>query len=164
MIPMMIIISTILFLGIALLLLTFWMRKRIGIPMGNVIYSDSVKEPGTILTAKNIPLSGRPDFLLKTDGQVIPVELKRGKTPASPYPSHLAQLFAYCYLVKDNYAHRPEYGIIDYPENDFKLEFPKEAEENVEKLVREIVAKKQGTLNRANLSNICRSCRLEHLS
>jgi len=159
-----IIIFAILFIGIVLLLFTFWMRKRIGIPMGNVIYSDSIKEPGTILRAKNIPLSGKPDFLIKTKGQVIPVELKRGKTPASPYPSHLAQLFAYCYLVKDNFALRPEYGIIDYPENDFKLEFPKEAEANVEKLVREIVAKKRGTLNRANLTNICRNCRLAHIS
>lgn len=158
----MIVFLIILLLSLLLFVLSIWMRKRAGVPMGNVVYSDSQKMLGEILTAKNIPLRGKPDYLVKKGSQIIPVELKRGKTPQSPYPSHVAQLFAYCYLVKDNFNVRPDFGIVDYPDNDFKLEFPEGGEGEIEKLVGELLEKKKAPLSREGLHNLCRTCRQEH--
>jgi len=151
-------------LSLVLLVLSIWMRRKAGIPMGNVVYSDSQKIPGEILSAKDIPLRGKPDYLVKKGDQIIPVELKRGKTPQTPYPSHVAQLFAYCYLVRDNFGVRPDYGIVDYPDNDFKLEFPQDGEVEIERLVGEVLEKKKGPHTREGLRNICRNCREGHLS
>jgi len=155
---------TILLLSFLLFFLSWWMRRKAGIPLGNVVYSDSQKMPGEILTAKNIPLRGKPDYLVKKGDQIIPVELKRGKTPQTPYPSHVAQLFAYCYLVKDNFGVKPDYGIVDYPDNDFKLEFPQDGEVEIERLVGEVLEKKKGPHTREGLHNICRNCREGHIT
>jgi len=159
-----IIALTVIGVGIGMLLLMWWMRRKVGLPVGNVIYSDSQREPGEVLKSKSIPLVGKPDYIMRKDGFVIPFELKRGKTPVQPYPSHLAQLYAYCMLVEENYGIRPPYGIIDYPDQDFRLEYGPGTEDHLKLTIKEMLEKKKGNLSRKGLRNICRNCRLEHTS
>ena len=62
-------------------------------------------------------LTGRPDELRRLpDGTIIPVEIKSCRSPRSgvPYPSHRAQLLAYCALVEETYGRAPPYGVLCY--------------------------------------------------
>jgi CRISPR-associated exonuclease Cas4 len=100
-------------------------RRHIGLPQGHVIYADTgawgrVERP---LFSRRYRLTGKPDYLLDDDGEIIPVEVKSSGTPSQPYPSHVLQLAAYCLLVEEAYDVRPSYGIIRYPDQTFAVNF-----------------------------------------
>lgn len=156
---MIIFASIVLIFGIVLLISVSFFRKRFSIPSGSVLYSDSQKLPGELLYARTIPLVGKPDFILKKGRDIVPVEIKRGKTPTQPYRNHIAQLYAYCLLVKENYNARPAYGVIKYPEKEFELEFPAGTEERLTQAVVEMVEKKKDGISRNGLTKVCKQCR-----
>lgn len=126
-----------LYLALIILLLAlvfFWQsnrqRREAGLPGGRVIYSDTdgwgkVERP---LYYRPLRLSGKPDYLVRRNGAVIPVEVKTGSTPESPYDSHIFQLASYCLLVEKTYGKRPPYGIIHYNERDFAVDYTPELE------------------------------------
>ena len=122
-----------LYLSLALLLLAlflFWQSSRqqrdAGLPGGRVIYNDTrawgapLEQP---LYNKEMGLTGKPDYLVKQKGQIIPIEVKSGRAPEAPYDSHIYQLAAYCLLVEKIYGKRPPYGIIHYPARDFAVDY-----------------------------------------
>jgi CRISPR-associated exonuclease Cas4 len=124
--------------GVGLLLaatvLWFWSRQaqtQAGLPTGSVIYTDTGtwfrnEEP---LYADELRLVGRPDYLVEEPGGgIIPVELKSRKAPAEPFDGHILQLAAYCYLVTVNYGKRPSYGIIQYRDRAFAIDYTDELE------------------------------------
>lgn len=154
-----IVIIGILIIGIILFAVSFLMRRKIGVPQGEVVYSDSDKTPGEVLEAHSIPLVGKPDFILLKDGVHVPVEIKTGKTPKLPYKNHVAQLFAYCLLIGEHFGKRPEYGIIRYPEREIPLEYSEAAEEGVKKTIYEVLQKKQSGDYRSSLKQVCKNCR-----
>jgi CRISPR-associated exonuclease Cas4 len=76
-------------------------RKEAGLPGGRIIYTDTrgwgkVEKP---LFYPALELTGKPDYLVEKNGQIIPVEVKSGRAPEAPYDSHIYQLAAYCILV-----------------------------------------------------------------
>lgn len=122
-----------LYLALFLLLLAlylFWQSNRqqrqAGLPGGRVIYTDTrawgtpLEEP---LFSRELGLTGKPDYLVEQNGQIIPVEVKTGRTPEAPYDSHIYQLAAYCLLVDKVYKKRPPYGIIHYPTRNFAVDY-----------------------------------------
>jgi CRISPR-associated exonuclease Cas4 len=117
-----------------LALIFFWrsgaQRRAAGLPGGRVIYTDTdgwgkVERP---LYYQPLKLTGKPDYLVRQNGIVIPVEVKSGRTPESPYDSHIFQLASYCLLVEKTYGKRPPYGIIHYNDRDFAIEYTPELE------------------------------------
>ncbi|MGZ3673778.1 MAG: CRISPR-associated protein Cas4 [Ktedonobacterales bacterium] len=121
-----------LILVIAILLL--WQsgrqRSQAGLPGGRVVYTDTrawgkVEQP---LYDHALGLTGKPDYLVEHDGQLIPVEVKSGRTPDAPYDSHIFQVAAYCLLVEKTYGKRPAYGLIHYPHRDFAIDFTTDLE------------------------------------
>ena len=117
---------------IALLLL--WrssrQRREAGLPGGRLIYTDTrgwgkLEKP---LTAVELGLNGKPDYLVNSGGTIIPVEVKSGRAPAAPYDSHIFQVAAYCLLVEKTYGKRPPYGIIHYSGRDFAIDYTRELE------------------------------------
>lgn len=121
------------YLALFLLLLAlflFWQsnrqQKQAGLPGGRVIYTDTrawgapLEEP---LFSRELGLTGKPDYLVQQNGQIIPVEVKTGRTPEAPYDSHIYQVAAYCLLVEKIYKKRPPYGIIHYPNRNFAVDF-----------------------------------------
>jgi CRISPR-associated exonuclease Cas4 len=105
-------------------------RSEAGLPGGRIIYTDTrawgkVEKP---LFAKDLGLTGKPDYLVERDGAIIPVEVKSGRPPEAPYDSHIFQLAAYCALVHKTYGKRPPYGIIHYPARDFAVDYTAELE------------------------------------
>jgi CRISPR-associated exonuclease Cas4 len=122
----------------------FWLsekqRTRLGLPEGRVLYSDTGtrREIEALLFADDLYLVGKPDYLVESREGLIPVELKSGRTPIKPFDSHIYQLAAYCLLVQRNYRRRPPYGIIRYPEQSFAVEFTRDLEERLVKLLAEM--------------------------
>ena len=98
-----------LYIAIALVVIAvifFWQSSRVrraaGLPGGRVVYTDTrawgkVEKP---LYDHGLGLTGKPDYLVEKDGQLIPVEVKSGRAPEAPYDSHIYQLAAYCLLVE----------------------------------------------------------------
>ncbi len=127
-------ILAILVLILALVLL--WQANRsqraIGLPAGRVIYADTrswgpVEQP---LYDAELGLAGKPDYLVETGGQVIPVEVKSSPVTTAPYDAHIFQLAAYCLLVQRHYGKRPAYGILHYPNRTFAIDYTAAAGES----------------------------------
>ena len=126
-----------LYLALGLLLAAiafFWIsgrqRKAAGLPGGRVIYTDTrgwgkLEQP---LFHAGLGLTGKPDYLVQHNGQIIPVEVKSGRAPEAPYDSHIFQLASYCLLVEKTYGRRPPYGIIHYNNRDFAVDYTEELE------------------------------------
>ncbi len=117
-----------------LAILFFWQsdrqRKAAGLPGGRVIYTDTrgwgkVEKPFFYAA---LGLTGKPDYLIEKDGQIIPVEVKSGRAPEAPYDSHVFQLASYCLLVEKTYGKRPSHGIIHYQNRDFAVDYTRELE------------------------------------
>jgi CRISPR-associated exonuclease Cas4 len=111
-------------------LFLFWQagrqRKASGLPGGRIIYADTrqwgaVEKP---LYDPVLNLAGKPDYLvMQSNGQIIPVEVKTGRSPAAPFDSHIYQLAAYCLLVERSLGKRPAYGILHYPGRTFAIDY-----------------------------------------
>jgi len=129
-----------LYIAIGLLVLAilfFWQshrqRKAAGLPGGRVIYTDTRtwgKHEQPLFHA-GLGLAGKPDYLVQQNGQIIPVEVKSGRTPRAPYDSHIYQLASYCLLVEKTYGKRPPYGIIHYSDRDFAVDYTRELESSL---------------------------------
>jgi CRISPR-associated exonuclease Cas4 len=122
-------------------------RKEAGLPEGRVIYSDTrgwgnVEKP---LFYAALDLTGKPDYLIQQNDKIIPVEVKSGVAPATPYDSHIYQLAAYCLLVEKTYRKRPPYGIIHYQNRDFAIDYTRELEQA---LIDLLVEMKRDELNK----------------
>ncbi|HVN54818.1 MAG TPA: CRISPR-associated protein Cas4 [Anaerolineaceae bacterium] len=140
-----------------LAILLFWQaarqRKSTGLPGGRVIYSDTrgwgpVEEP---LYDARLGLAGKPDYLVRQGEQVIPVEVKTGRTPSSPHDAHIFQLAAYCYLVERTRGVRPPYGILHYPQRTFAIDYTPALEKAFIDLIAEMrAAERRGEADRSH--------------
>lgn len=143
-----ILIASFLVIGLGLILSFFVSRSRksLGVLTQDVTYQDTEHSPGETMYAKTLSLVGKPDYLIRENGMIIPVEVKTGKTPADPYLNHIMQLMAYCLLVEENLGIRPPGGYLKYPDKEFKIRYTPEAEQSIRDLVQEIArAKENGT-------------------
>jgi len=122
----------------------FWQSNRqqsqAGLPGGRVIYTDTrgwgkLEKP---LFYAALDLTGKPDYLIQKNGQIIPVEVKSGRAPDAPYDSHIYQLASYCLLVEKTYGKRPPYGIIHYEGRDFAVDYTHELEQSLLELLTEM--------------------------
>ena len=151
-------------LAISLLLLSLRERKKSRLPDAQVIYADTdlwQRVPQTLVDHQ-LGLVGKPDYVMKTrQGSLIPVEVKTGHTPDIPYDSHKLQLMAYGLLIQSNYAQSPEYGLLHYPDKDFRVDFTPELEsrliETIED-IRQIEKQFEAPARSHNSSARCRSC------
>ncbi len=132
------------FLLVLIALILFWQaarsRKASGLPGGRVIYADTrqwgpVEKP---LYNSELGLTGKPDYLVEQDGQIIPVEVKSSHAPEAPYDSHIFQLAAYCLLVERVFGKRPAYGILHYPNRTFAIDYTAQLENTLLDLLLEM--------------------------
>jgi len=145
-------LSVQLYLAVALLilaLLILWLsnrqRKKSGLPVGKIIYTDTrgwgrLEKP---LYYAPLDLTGKPDYLVEQDGLIIPVEVKSGGAPAVPYDSHVYQLAAYCLLVEKTYGRRPTHGIIHYSDRDTSIPYSSALETSLLKMISSIKAARE---------------------
>jgi len=133
--------TSIVLLLFILALIFFWQsnrqQKAAGLPGGRIVYIDThgwgkVEKP---LFYSALELTGKPDYLIEKNGQLIPVEVKSGRAPEAPYDSHIFQLASYCLLVEKTYGKRPPYGIIHYENRDFAVDYTRELESALIELI-----------------------------
>jgi CRISPR-associated exonuclease Cas4 len=128
--------------ALALFLLWFSNRQRsqLGVPQGRLLYVDMTSE-GKLrrpLYDAELDLVGRPDYLIEEEGQLVPIEVKSGRSPKKPYDSHIFQLAAYCLLVARIYGRRPKHGLIRYPNRSFKINFTPQLEADLHLLLEDM--------------------------
>lgn len=122
----------------------FWargLRRKTGLPEGSIIYTDTgTWYPNSeVLYAPGFQLAGKPDYLVQElDGGIVPVELKSGRAPNEPWEGHVLQLAAYCLLVTEKYGRRPDYGILQYQDKAFAIDFTAELEDDLLNLLDEM--------------------------
>ncbi len=135
--------ALLLFLCAALL---FWLsgrqKKAAGLPEGRVVSSDTgvwgkVESP---LYDPELGLTGKPDYLvqLKNQQTLIPVEVKSTRAPTFPYDSHVYQLAAYCLLVEADTGIRPPYGMLQYRDRTFTIDYLPELEQDLRRILEEM--------------------------
>lgn len=120
-------------LGIFLLFQGERRRKYTGLPHGRIISAD-MGEWGPVaapLYDRFLGLTGKPDYLVSSGSDLIPVEVKSTRAPTTPYDSHIYQLAAYCLLVESHYDQRPPYGILRYSDRTFAIDYTFELEEKL---------------------------------
>ncbi|MFZ1753758.1 MAG: PD-(D/E)XK nuclease family protein [Caldilineaceae bacterium] len=106
--------------------------QEAGLPVGEVVYSDTGQweKQEQPLISRRYGLVGRPDYLVRVteNGQTvpIPVEVKSRRRPAQPYASHILQLATYCLLVEDVQKVRPPYGLLRYADATLRIPFSDE--------------------------------------
>ena len=129
--------------------------RRTGLPKGELLYSDTGFPTGRIgaietnregerqekpLTSRAYGLTGRPDYLVRTDEGIIPIEVKSTRRPAGgrAYDSHVMQLAAYCLLVEDLLEQDVPYGIIRYADGEVIIDYTPELRDELLLLLEEM--------------------------
>jgi len=120
-------------IAIILFVVTASRKHKVGLPAGRIIYTDTSRwgKVEKALFDPQLGLTGKPDYLVEQGSRVIPVEVKSGHAPQSPFDSHIFQLGAYCLLVDYTFGKRPGFGIIHYPDRTFSVDFTSELESAV---------------------------------
>lgn len=136
-----ILVALILFI---LSVILFWISRtkhiQSGLPSGRILYSDpqllgKVEKP---FFDSNLMLTGKPDYLINQEGNLIPVEVKSSFGPQEPYASHVFQLLAYCLLVESNTGQRPPYGILKYRNRTFAIDYTESQEQALIELLEDL--------------------------
>ncbi len=150
--------------GLAVFFLAWgWIQqRRAGLPVGRVRYQDvglwrQVAQP---LYAAALGLTGRPDYLVETRQGLIPVEVKSGRTPLAPYPSHRWQALAYCLLVEEALHQKAPFALIRYPGATYRVDFtPRDREALLDLLAQMRRDERQGRFDRSHEDPArCRAC------
>ena len=155
------------FLAMAVLLLfrAHSLHEQSGLPGRQVIYTDAGtwfrnKKP---LHSAEHRLVGKPDYLVQQEnGEIIPVEIKSGIAPDTPWPGHILQLAAYCWLVDEVYDIRPSFGILQYRDQAFTVDYSSELEERLLYVMQEMRQGHQAADIDRNHSDVakCNACGL----
>ena len=144
-----------------------WRAQRAGdLPAGEVIYADTgawerVAEP---LTDRAHGLVGKPDYLVRTREGIVPVEVKSGPKPPTPYPSHLMQLAAYCLLIEATTGRAPRWGYLRYDDVTLRIPYTPALRAQLLGLLKAVRADRLAReVNRShNDPARCRGCGLRH--
>lgn len=111
--------------AVGLFVLALRLRRATGIPWVRVRSSDTGgwRQAEQPLLSRRYGLVGKPDYLLDTRAGVVPVEVKPGRRARAPYESDLMQLAAYCLLVEETTGRAPQYGLLRYATETFRLPY-----------------------------------------
>jgi len=125
---------------------------------GEIHYVGTDSSP--LYFSERFGLSGRPDFVLEIGGQLIPGDLKTGRTPKGPLFSHIMQVAAYCLLIAETSGKRPPYGLLRYGNEEHEIEFDPDLERMLlEKLEEMRRLMRSGQVHRNhNRPGKCASC------
>ena len=139
-------------LAMALLLISRFIKSASGMPEGRIVYADPGLwgKPEKPFYDSALGLTGKPDYLIKQGGMIVPVEVKSMWAPREPYDSHVLQLGAYCLLAERHFGQRPDHGLLRYRNRTFKIPYSPALEDEVLETIQAIRSQKE-------VDDICRS-------
>ena len=128
---------TLVFLALLIFIISMWLRQRTGLPEGRVIFSDTGawRRNEQSLFSKQHRVVGKPDYLIEDRGELVPVEVKSSPAPSRPREGHVLQLATYCLLVEETFGNRPRYGIIQYADKQFAIDYTPELERELLRVI-----------------------------
>jgi CRISPR-associated exonuclease Cas4 len=113
-----------------------------------------------LLRSERYGLSGRPDYILSVDGELIPVDVKTGRKPKGPLFSHILRVAAYCLLLSEEEGTKVTHGILRYDNIEHEIEFNDELKDLlISKLdvMRDLMRTEEVHRNHNRVGK-CRSC------
>jgi CRISPR-associated exonuclease Cas4 len=112
--------------GLALALVMRWYARRRLEALdvtGAIIYWDSAGSAETF-TSDRHGLTGRPDYVLRSGDELVPVERKsRAVGGREPHDGERLQLAAYCLLVEERFARPVRRGQLQYADRTLAIPF-----------------------------------------
>ena len=113
------------FLALLIFIASVLLRQRTGLPAGRVVFSDTGawRRNEQSLFSKQHRVVGKPDYLIEDRGELVPVEVKSSPAPSQPREGHVLQLATYCLLVEEHFGKRPRYGIVQYADKQFAIDY-----------------------------------------
>jgi CRISPR-associated exonuclease Cas4 len=155
------VVASLLFLGLILIWFSQRGLTRLGLPKGRVIALDTLdlQQSARALYDSVFHLTGRPDYLVKQAGWVIPVEVKSGRAPSRPWSGQVLQLAAYCRLVHADTGRRPPYGVLKYADRAFAIDYDDSLETDLRNILTEMRRVEGVEMDRSHQSpGRCRGC------
>ena len=136
---------------------------RSGIPEGRVASQDADRRRGLHrpLVSLRCGFAGKPDYMVETAEGLVPVEVKsRNSLRSGPYASDSAQLIAYCVLVEDAMGVTPPYGVIQYADRPWRVQYTPQAREQLLKTIENMLdGRKSRSVHRSHMQpSRCRAC------
>ncbi len=133
-------------------------KRREQMIEGNILYVDSGDAP--LLRSEKYGLTGRPDYVIEANGEVVPVEIKTGRKPRGPLFSHVLQVAAYGLLVEDAMGKPVSHGVLRYGDEEHEIELDQDLRGLVLTKLDEMRKKEQsGRVHRNhNRPGKCRNC------
>jgi len=158
-----------LLVGLLLFLLSTYQQKKIQktkthfhLHDAKIEYNDLLKPAENIFSKKNL-LAGKPDYILNSKGNIIPVEIKKSLY-SQPAPYHLFQLATYCQLLEDTHHSFVPYGVLVYADTDFEIPFDPNLRFNLDKTIQQM-RKTIATRELPQITideNKCHHCSFQH--
>lgn len=111
------------------------LRAQSGVPyVARVVYADTGawERAPRPLFSRRLGLAGKPDYLVQIGDQVIPVEVKPGRTAREPRLSDVLQLMAYGLLVAEDTGRAPSHGLLKYRDALYRIEFTPELQQHLD--------------------------------
>ena len=112
--------------AIALALIARRERTQTGLPAYSRIVSSDTSEWRRLdkpLFSPQLWLTGKPDYILESKGETIPVEVKPNRVAPEPYLSDILQLMAYGQLLAETFGALPSHGLLKYRDELYRIEF-----------------------------------------
>lgn len=153
-------------IGGIVLLAWLWALARAratGVPLGGRIVAvderGDWKIPAKTYRSARLGLAGRPDFVTKGRGALIPIEVKPFRQ-GQPRQGDRLQLGAYLLLLEEATGKRPPYGILQYGTGTFRIANTRALRERVLETAGRIREKRaEGSGGRSHRSSArCRAC------
>lgn len=145
-------------LALAALALLAWLhlRRRAAILPGEVVYRDM--EGARTLVSRRHRLAGRPDYVTREKGGLVPVEVKsRACGTRGPYPGERAQLLAYCLLAEEGLGGKVAWGVLQYRDRGVTVPFGDRERRELAALLDEMEATHEARRSHRQAAR-CRGC------
>ena len=117
-------------------------------------------DAGPRLVDKEWNLTGRPDYVMETKAGNVPVDLRGGRAPEHPPSGHRLQMACYLRLLEARDGKPPPYGIIQYRDGLFRVEWNEALRAEMKSVLAKMAAAKAaGKADRDHENpNRCRTC------
>ncbi|MBD3408119.1 MAG: CRISPR-associated protein Cas4 [Candidatus Lokiarchaeota archaeon] len=135
-------------------------KRSYHIPDGKITYADLNISEKTLFSPR-YRLAGKPDYIVKQQEKLLPVEVKSGAY-SHPQFHHIMQLTAYCVLLEDTFQTFVPQGLLVYPSGHHMIMMNPKVRFQLEQIIHEInYSKRSQTAYRNHHDKWkCRSCSL----